>query len=422
MDEAGLEALVDLDGGWGEGLQAELEHWAPLAGRVAVFAGLDYRMWSERPDFADEEARRLRAGAASGALGLKVWKPFGLTARDTRGRLVAVGDERLDPLWAAAAELGLPVTIHVGDPIAFFEPLDATNERWEELQEHPDWHFWPTRPRGAPDAPGYPPFDEILDGLEALVSRHPATTFIGAHVGCVPEDLGRVSRMLADHPNWHVDIAARVAELGRQPYTARALFLRWTERILFGTDMAPDPRWWRLYYRFLETTDESFDYDVEGPPAQGRWQVHGLGLPDGVLRNVYSANARRLIRFGEAVAADHRTLHLLPRETWQAWTAGHPDVAYAPASLATEGFVHCTDGEADLVEVANTFYAGDPRPAVVLVLDLALTGSPWRYDDPERRFPHVCGPISRAAVTAVAPLERDAAGRFVRIGEASVLP
>ena len=113
-----------------------------------------------------------------------------------------------------------------------------------------------------------------------------------------PEDLGRVSAILDRAPNFHVDIAARLAELGRQPYTARAFFLRWPDRILFGTDFGPDPRMYALHARFLETFDESFDYDVEGPPSQGRWQIHGLGLPPEVLAAVYAGNARRLIRFG----------------------------------------------------------------------------------------------------------------------------
>ncbi len=296
LDASNIAAIVDLDGGWGEALRRELEHWAPLGDRVAVFSGLDYAMWGERPDFGEVEAARLRDAAAAGARGLKVWKLLGLRARDTAGRLVPVDDPRLDRLWAAAGELRLPVTIHVADPIAFFEPLDATNERYEELLEHPDWHFWPTRPPARPDADGFPPFDEVIDGLEAMVARHPGTTFIGAHVGCAPEDLARVDRMLAAHPNWNVDLAARIAELGRQPYTARDLVLRWTDRVLFGTDVPPDPAAWAVYARFLETRDESFAYDPDGGPgSQGRWQVHGLGLPAEVLRAVYADNARRLI-------------------------------------------------------------------------------------------------------------------------------
>ncbi|HEU4573167.1 MAG TPA: amidohydrolase family protein [Candidatus Limnocylindrales bacterium] len=299
LDAAGIAAIVDLDGGWGEGLRREVERWREgLPGRVAVFAGLDYGRWPDDPAFGETEAARLRDGVAAGAAGLKVWKTLGLRARGPDGRLVAVDDPRLDPLWAAAGELGIPVTIHVADPIAFFEPLDGRNERWEELHDNPDWHVWPTRPRGRPGLDGFPPFDELIDGLEALVVRHPATTFIGAHVGCAVEDLDRVSAILESCPNFHVDLAARIAELGRQPYTAREFFLRWPDRIVFGTDLGPDPAMYAIHYRFLETRDESFDYGLDDPPSQGRWQIHGLGLTDDVLAAVYAGNARRLIRFG----------------------------------------------------------------------------------------------------------------------------
>jgi predicted TIM-barrel fold metal-dependent hydrolase len=300
LDSCHITRIVDLDGGQGEVLRRELERWnRALPGQVAVFAGLAYASWASDPAFGETEARELRQGVAAGAAGLKVWKTLGLRARDPAGRLVAVDDRRLDPLWAAAGELAIPVTIHVADPIAFFEPLDERNERWEELVDHPDWHFWPTRPQGRPDVDGYPRFDELIDGLEAVVVRHPRTVFIGAHVGCAAEDLRRVSTILERCPNFHVDIAARLAELGRQPYTARAFFLRWADRILFGTDVGPDPAVAAVHARFLETFDESFDYGTDDPPSQGRWQIHGLGLPDEVLVNVYAGNAERLIRFGD---------------------------------------------------------------------------------------------------------------------------
>ena len=229
-----------------------------------------------------------------GARGIKVWKPLGLRARDPQGHVVAVDDERLDPLWAMAARLDLPIVVHVADPIAFFDPLDEHNERWEELAEHPDWHFWPPMSEAGDEA-GFAAFDEILAAFDRVIGRHPETTFIGAHVGCAAEDLALVSSMLDRHPNYHVDISARVAELGRQPYTARAFFLRYADRILFGTDLGYDPEMYRLHYRFLETMDESFDYSTEEVPPQGRWQIYGLGLPDDVLRKVYADNARRLI-------------------------------------------------------------------------------------------------------------------------------
>jgi predicted TIM-barrel fold metal-dependent hydrolase len=301
LDEAGIEMVVDLDGGQGDALSVEIDRWQnAFPERAAVFAGLDYDAWSMNPDFGEAEARALRDAAGRGARGLKVWKKLGLRARDREGRLVAVDDARLDPLWTAAAELSLPVLIHIADPIAFFEPLDATNERWEELREHPDWHFWPTRPEADADAPGFPPFDSLLAGLGRLLARHPATTFVGAHVGCAAEDLALVGGLLDAHPNFSVDIAARLGELGRQPYTSRAFFERYADRILFGVDMAPDPDLYAIHYRFLETFDESFDYGTEPVPAQGRWQIHGIGLPDDVLEKVYRDNARRILRLGPA--------------------------------------------------------------------------------------------------------------------------
>jgi predicted TIM-barrel fold metal-dependent hydrolase len=295
LDGVGVAAIVDLDGGWGDALRSEIEHYAAADGRVVVFAGVDYDGFALDDDFGEREARRLRDAAAAGARGLKVWKRLGLRARDRRGRLVAVDDPRLDALWSTAGDLGLPVLIHVGDPIAFFLPLDRHNERYEELVANPDWHFWPPRPAGSDDDPGFPSFDAVMAGLWHVVESHPETTFIGAHVGCAAEDLDWVSAMLDACPNYAVDLAARLGEIGRQPYTAREFFIRHQDRIVFGTDGDPDSGEYRRWYRFLETRDESFDYGGDEIPGQGRWQIHGIGLPHDVLRKVYGASAARLL-------------------------------------------------------------------------------------------------------------------------------
>lgn len=299
LDSAGVETIVNLDGGWGEGLRTQIAHYdTPYPDRFVTFAGIDYDGFAIDDRFGEREAARLRDSARTGARGLKVWKLLGLRARDQAGRLVAVDDRRLDPLWATAGELGLPVLIHVGDPIAFFEPLDRFNERYEELTEHPDWHFWPTRPRARPLEPGFPPFDELMEGLWHVVQGHPGTTFVGAHVGCAAEDLRWVSSMLDACPNYAVDLAARLGELGRQPYSARDFLIRHQDRVLFGSDGDPQLEEYRSWYRFLETRDESFDYGTAPTPQQGRWAVHGLGLPDEVLRKLYRDNARRLLDLG----------------------------------------------------------------------------------------------------------------------------
>jgi predicted TIM-barrel fold metal-dependent hydrolase len=221
-----------------------------------------------------------------GAQGLKIWKVLGLHVRDQHGELVPVDDPRLDPVWDTAGELGIPVLIHIADPVAFFDPLTPENERYEEISRHPDWAF-----SGAE----FPPFGALIEQFERLIAGHPGTTFIGAHVGCYPENLGWVGHMLESYTHFNIDFSARIAELGRQPYRARRLFLRFPDRILFGTDTAPNLDYYHIYYRFLESDDEYFDYEPGEIPGQGRWQIYGLHLPDEVLEQVYYRNAERIL-------------------------------------------------------------------------------------------------------------------------------
>jgi predicted TIM-barrel fold metal-dependent hydrolase len=291
LDEAGVTHYVDLDGGWGEDiLNRHLDHFKNAApDRFQIFGGVDWAQWKDKADaFPEWAAKRLRTQKERGAQGLKIWKPFGLHVKDHYNRLVRVDDARLAPIWETAGELGLPVLIHAADPVAFFDPLDETNERWEELKDHPDWVF---------TSPPFPSFMEIMDGLKALVTQHRNTTFIGAHVGCYGENLGWVGQMLDDCPNYYIDISARLGELGRQPYTARKFLIQYQDRILFGSDMGPDLDAYRLAYRFLETDDEYFNYNTGEIPGQGRWHVHGLYLPDDVLKKIYRENAQHVLVF-----------------------------------------------------------------------------------------------------------------------------
>jgi predicted TIM-barrel fold metal-dependent hydrolase len=290
LDEANVRRLVDLDGGWGEKiLRQRLDKFKSAAPeRFSVFGGVDWSAWEKYGhSFGEWAARRLRIQVEHGAQGLKIWKNFGLNVRDQAGRLVPVDDSRLDVLWATAGELGIPVLIHVADPVAFFDPLDLHNERREELNAHPDWHF---------PSPHFPSFMTIMDQLASLIKRHTGTIFIGAHVGCYAENLAWVEDILDACSNYYLDIAARIAELGRQPYTTRRFFIKHQDRILFGTDIPPQLAWYRLYYRFLETDDEYFNYDLSDPPTQGRWRIYGLHLPDEVLEKGYSLNAQKLIK------------------------------------------------------------------------------------------------------------------------------
>jgi predicted TIM-barrel fold metal-dependent hydrolase len=292
MDASGVEAVVNLDGMWGDELEANLDRYDRAhPGRFATFARWDGELFARGA--WSELGAQVHDAFDRGAKGLKVWKDLGLHLRDARGDLVMPDDVRLDPVWDSVAGAGVPVTIHVGDPVAFFEPLDGTNERLEELLENPDWWFG--------DRDRFPSFDRIVEALEALIARRPDVTWIGAHVLCDAEDLAWVDRVLDAYPNAHLDVAARIAELGRVSRAARDLIVRHADRVLFGTDaFPPGPADYAVHRRFLETADEAFPYDADPDetPTQGRWTISGLDLPTDVIESVYGGNAHRLIRVG----------------------------------------------------------------------------------------------------------------------------
>jgi predicted TIM-barrel fold metal-dependent hydrolase len=228
---------------------------------------------------------QLAEAEKKGIAGLKIFKQFGLKFQNADGSLIAIDDLRFDPIWRTCGELGMPVLIHTGDPAAFFQPLDQSNERLEELLRHPDWSF---------HGDAYPARDELLRARNEVIRRHPQTQFIGAHMAGNPEDLATVGRWLDELPNLYVEISSRIGELGRQPYTARRFFLNHQDRILFGTDGPWPEERLSCYWRFLETFDEYFPYSEKRPPPQGLWFIYGLGLPDDVLRKIYAQNSIRL--------------------------------------------------------------------------------------------------------------------------------
>jgi len=282
-----VHGFVSLDGRWGDELRANIEHFdARHPGRIATFCHVDWSLL-EQPACDRALAANLADSVAAGAAGVKVWKDLGLQVKDHAGVLVLPDDERLAGVWQSAGELGVPIWWHIADPVAFFDPVDERNEFLELLTARSDWSF---------AGPEFPTFERLMDALEAVVAANPRTTFVGVHAGCNAEDLGWVGRMLDTYPNFNIDIAARLSQLGRQPRATRELVLRHPDRVLFGCDEIPHtgesyPR----HFRFLETADEHFPHSEDDPPLMGRWAISGIDLPDDVLRAVYGGNAARLV-------------------------------------------------------------------------------------------------------------------------------
>jgi len=299
METGNVAFAISLDGPAGPSVREHihrLEQFVP--GRYRVFVRMDYigdgdpddpQTWDvHRDGFGTRMAEKLAESVRLGACGLKLLKDLGLSIRSPDGALIAPDEARFDPVWARAGELGIPVLWHCADPVAFFKPIDERNERWEELSRHPDWSFY---------GDDFPTHQELIDAQMRVIARHPETTFICAHMANLPVDLEQLGRLLDEHPNMYVETSARIAELGRQPYTARRFILKYADRILFGTDGPGTPDKLNPQFRFLETWDEYFPY-VDDPtrfPPQGFWNIYGIGLPGEILKKVYYDNAARLI-------------------------------------------------------------------------------------------------------------------------------
>jgi predicted TIM-barrel fold metal-dependent hydrolase len=308
MDRKNIRVMVNLTGGVGKGLAESIRKFQqPYPERFITFT----EPWWERtnqPGYSQFQADEIVRAHQAGARGLKILKTLGLYLREgiSKGPLIKIDDPRFDATWETCGSLGIPVAIHVSDPEAFFLPIDRFNERFEELNNHPDWSFY---------GQDYPSNAELLEARNRVLARHPKTQFIVLHVGNDAENLPYVGECMDGFPNMHVELGARIGELGRQPRMSRKFFEKYQDRILFGTDAVPNgtdtpqqifnEELYEIYYRFLETEDEYFDYAPAPVPPQGRWRIYGLGLPDVILKKVYFENAAQLLRI-KIEAGNHK--------------------------------------------------------------------------------------------------------------------
>lgn len=299
MERKNIRAMVNLTGGYDHGLaEAVGKYDRVYPGRFYTFTEPSYSRFKE-PNYPTMQAQAIERAHRDGARGLKILKTLGLYLREniTSGSLVKIDDPRFDPMWDACGQLNLPVAIHISDPIAFFTPTDRFNERYEELNNHPDWSFY---------GGDFPSNDELIAARNRVIARHSKTQFVVLHVGNFAEDLQNVSENLDRYSNMFVDLAARIGELGRQPRTAARFFDKYQDRILFGTDATPhgdefpqqvfNDKLYEIYFRFLETEDEYFDYALAKIPPQGRWRIYGVGLPETILKKIYYENSARILR------------------------------------------------------------------------------------------------------------------------------
>jgi uncharacterized protein len=284
MDQNNLRLLVNLSGGSGDRLRAGLEaiRTSKYPDRMVLFANVAFPSGGVGPGFGAQAARQLEADINAGAKGLKIFKDLGLRVRRSDGSRLKVDDPELDPIWEVCGRLNVPVLIHTAEPQEFFEPIDYKNERWLELALYSSRRYPPDQA---------PRFEELIAERDRMFAKHPKTRFIAAHFGYHANDLGRMGRLLDRLPNVYPEVAAILAELGRQPRTAREFFIKYQDRILFGKD-SYQPDEYPYYWRTFETADEYFDYYRD---YHAFWKLYGMELPDEVLKKLYYKNALRLI-------------------------------------------------------------------------------------------------------------------------------
>ena len=282
MDSLNMGVMVNLSGFRGKYLEWSLdnvnEHYP---NRFILFLNINFENLDDE-GWPNETLVMMDEAVKQGVCGLKVYKGLGLTDKDNEGNRIAIDDPRLDPIWAKCGALGIPVLIHSGEPSSFWNPKDKYNERWLELKQEPGRYRDPAK---------VPPFEQLMGEQHHVFRKHPETKFINAHLGWFGNDLERLGTLFDELPNVYTELGAVLAELGRQPKTARNFLIKYQDRVMFGKDTYKMEEYY-TYFRVLETSDEYFDYYRK---RHAHWKMYGLELPDSVLRKVYYKNALTVI-------------------------------------------------------------------------------------------------------------------------------
>jgi len=282
MDALNMRVMVNLSGGYGDRLSATVRNMkGHYPDRFVVFASINFTGLDE-PGYAEKAAAQMDQDFRNGAQGLKIFKNFGMDLKDSKGERVHVDDQRFDKVFEVCAKWNYPVLIHTAEPASFFQPIDKYNERWFELKQIPGRARPPER---------YPSWGTMMAEQENLFARHPKVRFINAHLGWRGGNLEDLGRQLDRLPNVYADVAAVLAELGRQPRFAREWFIKYQDRVMMGKDTW-SPAEYYTYFRVFETADEYFDYYRK---RHAFWKMYGMDLPDDVLKKLYYQNAQRLI-------------------------------------------------------------------------------------------------------------------------------
>jgi len=304
MDSAGIEKAVIFTGAnSAERFSDASRAYSKYAGRFDLWCSFDFT-GSDQPDFGANAVRALEACHKAGAMGVGEVSDKGWGFRATSGgRGAARGssappptpgphadDPRMDALWNRCAQLGMPVNIHVSDPIWSYQPMDVHNDG---LMNGYTWRIDEKQP-------GILGHNGLIESLERAVQKHRKTVFIACHLANLDYDLTRLGQMFERNPNLYADISARYAETAPIPRFVSQFFQKYPDRVLYGTDMAYNQKMFSATFRILESHDEHFYERDLNFNFDYHWPLYGFGLPDAVLKKVYRDNALRAFRQARA--------------------------------------------------------------------------------------------------------------------------
>jgi predicted TIM-barrel fold metal-dependent hydrolase len=280
MDEVGVEKTVILSGSTGSKFDEALAKYSKHPKRFIVWCGFDYTGF-DQPGYGPAAVKELERCRRLGAMGVGELSDKGRGLGATTNSLgMHIDDPRLGSLLDKCAELHMPINVHVGEDKWMYEAMDANNDGLMNA-----WQW-----RVSKD-PGVLQHDEVVATLERAAKQHPRTVFIACHFANCCSDLNRLGTMLDQCPNLYADMGARFAEISPIPRFVRSFFQRYQDRLLYGTDMDPQPEMYRVTFRLLESADEHFYPNYF---SKYHWPMHALALPDEVLSRIYRDNALRV--------------------------------------------------------------------------------------------------------------------------------
>jgi predicted TIM-barrel fold metal-dependent hydrolase len=294
MDAANVEKSIILSFETGAGFDEIISRYAPYGNRFSIWCGFDYTGYDEPGNqWIDHALAELKRCHSMGARGVGELGDKGLGefySRPVPGYGLHLDDIRMDPLFEACGKLGLPVNVHIADPIWMYLPMDIHNDG---MMNAYNWRIDVSQE-------GMLGHAQMINMLEHTVQKHPGTIFIACHLANCCHNLQLVGKLLDRYPNLYADISSRLKELATVPRYARDFFIKYQDRLFFGSDIGYDPAHtldfatevYQASFRLLESAD---DHIYEHHLFKYHWPLYGLELPEGVLKKLYRDNALKLL-------------------------------------------------------------------------------------------------------------------------------